>query len=362
MKHKSILFIIDSLGIGGAQTVVLTLAEQFTVQSYTVHIISCIDKIHYTIPPNISVMTLDYKTSFLAYSTYSKKLHAEIRAIEERNYQQFDLILVNLRRSTRLIRGFSHPNIHYIIHTTPSEGSLKRGSALQRYLKRKKLQRIYNNLNLISVSNGVKNDILENIQIKPQTIQTIYNPINQAKVIELSKEKNPFQGTQYIVHVGRFHHEKRHDLLLKAYKQSNIDAKLILVGDGKERDNITKMIDSLELENKVILTGFIQNPYPVINDAVFLVLCSDYEGLPCVLVEALMLHTPAVSTNCRSGPNEILTNGLQTFLVEPNNIDALASKMNLLYQTASKIEIHEKHTGRFSIKHIAKAYENLISN
>ena len=360
MKNKNILFIIDSLGIGGAEKVILTLAEAFIKDHCKIHIISCEEKIEFQIPLKIEVETLGFKKSFLAYYKYSKKLHTRILKLEEKNNKEFDLILVNLQKSTKLMQGFKHKNIYHVIHSTLSQSNFKNRNQVQQYFKQKKLQKVYNDLNIITVSKGVEKDILEKIKIKPKSITTIYNPIDKINILHLSQEENPFNKHKYIVHVGRFHKAKRHDILLKAYKKADIEAKLILIGDGSKRKNIEKLIKDLELEKKVILTGFIQNPYTIIKDACFLVLSSDYEGFGNVLVEALMLNTPVISTDCPSGPNEILVKELKGFLVPTNNIKALSLKIKQEFNTPSTIETITDNTSKFDIEQIIKLYKKLI--
>jgi glycosyltransferase involved in cell wall biosynthesis len=361
MKNRNILFIIDSLGIGGAEKVILTLADAFIKDGSNVNIISSENRVDFEIQSNIKVDILGFKKSFFAYQKYSKKLHNQIVEIEERKGKQFDLILVNLQKSSRLMQKFKHKNLYHVIHNTLSQSAFKKRNKLQRFFKQKNLQKIYNNLDIITVSQGVEKDIVEKIQIKPKTITTIYNPIDKINIVRLSQEKNPFSKEDYIIHVGRFHEQKRHDILLNAYKQADIKAKLILIGDGSKRTEIETLIKELELEKSVILTGFIQNPYTIIKDAHFLVLSSDYEGFGNVLVEALMLNTPVISTDCPSGPNEILVNELQDFLVPKNNIEALSSKIKLQFNNLEKRKIDIKHTNKFNIKQIIQHYKALIS-
>jgi len=360
MRKKNILFVIDSLGIGGAEKVILTLSEEFISKSYRVDIISCEDKIEFEIPMGISTHTIGFKKSFLMYTKYRKKLYTKILELEEKNSQKFELILVNLQKSTKLMQNYQHKNIYHIIHNTLSQSAFKKRTRLQIFFKRKKLQKIYKDLNIITVSLGVKDDLMHEIRVKPKSIKTIYNPIDKEKISQLAIEANPIIDKKYIIHVGRFHSQKRHDILLKAYKESNIDAKLVLVGEGSEKDEIVKLINQLDIEKKVILTGFIQNPYSIIKNASFLVLSSDYEGFGNVLVEALMLNTPVISTDCKSGPNEILIDELKDYLVPKNDIDTLALKIKTLYNSNSKIAIDNKYTDKFDTTNIIKEYEDLI--
>ena len=115
--------------------------------------------------------------------------------------------------------------------------------------------------------------------------------------------------------------------LLEAFRKTCLDYTLLLVGDGPERGSIIEKIHQLKLDGRVVVAGFIKNPYPIIRDAKLLVLSSDYEGFGVVLAEALCLDTAVVSTDCESGPREIMALSLSDYLVQTGDADALAIKM-----------------------------------
>jgi glycosyltransferase involved in cell wall biosynthesis len=357
MSTGNILFVIDSLRIGGAEKVTLTLAQGFINHGYRVDIIICDNSIEFDIPDNINLHILDFKKSFLDYYRYSKKLHNMVDLIKKNNNIDFDLIIVELQKSVRLMKNYKHKNIYYAIQSNLAQSSIKNRKGLKLFLRKRKLQQIYNNLNIITCSNGIKDDLLEIVNIKPKSIQTIYNPVDTDEVKKLSKEFNQFKETNYIVHVGRFAKVKRHDILIQAFKKADIDAKLILVGDGEEKENIITIIKKLHLEDKVIMTGHVQNPYPLIRDAKLLVLSSEYEGLPTVLIEALTLNTHVVSTNCISGPSEILIDDLSKYLVKVNNIDELSKMIKQVYTLEYNIPSHI--INNFELNNIISQYKTI---
>ena len=353
-----ILLIIDSMGIGGAEKMTLTLAEGFTKEGYHVDLIICDSIIRLDISSKIRLHTLNFKKSFLNYVQYRRKLHKLIDNLKNENKNPFELILVNLQKSTRLMKGYSKENVFHIVHSTLSEASLKGREGIKLFFKRKKLQSIYNDLNIITVSDGILKDLRDEVKIRAKSIQTIYNPMNSEEILKLSEEENCINQEEYIVHVGRFAKVKRHDLLLEAFKKSKLQTKLFLVGDGEERFNIIEKIKDLRLEEQVILTGFLKNPYPLIKNAKMLVLCSDYEGLPTVLIEALILNTPIISSNCPSGPNEILVDDLNKFLVHPNSVDELAEMLQYLFGTEYKVKA--MYYEKFLMENVLKQYLELM--
>jgi glycosyltransferase involved in cell wall biosynthesis len=255
------------------------------------------------------------------------------------------------------MKRYNHKNIYHTVHSTFSQSALKNKQGLKLFFRKRKLQNIYNNLDIITVSNGIQDDLLYTINIKPKSIQTIYNPVDIDTINQLSNETNIIQEQNYIIHIGRFAKVKRHDILLQAYKQSNIDAKLVLVGDGEEKENIINLIDRLDLKEKVILTGFLQNPYPVLKNARLLVLSSEYEGFGNVLIEALSLNIMIISTNCKSGPNEIMEYELKQYLCNINDVENLANMINTTY--LNKYFIPNNIVGKYSLKNIIAKYEEL---
>jgi glycosyltransferase involved in cell wall biosynthesis len=98
------------------------------------------------------------------------------------------------------------------------------------------------------------------------------------------------------------------------------------------------MIASRRLESRVTIAGFRENPYPWYANAAALVLTSDFEGMPNVLVEALACGTPVVSTDCASGPREVLTGSMSRFLVPPGDTDAIAARLREVVQSRPNID------------------------
>ncbi|MDD2950989.1 MAG: glycosyltransferase, partial [Sulfuricurvum sp.] len=286
MQNKNILFVIDSMGIGGAEQITLTLARRFVDNGYDVDLIVCDNVVLLGIPSEINLHILDFKKSFMDYTRYRNKLHRKIDNLIKENGYEYDLILVELQKATRLMRGYNHPNLYHCIHSTLSQTAFKNRKGVRLFFKKRSLHKIYNGLNIITVSDGIKDDLLTTIGVKPQSIQTIYNPIDRERIARLALEPNPVQEDDYIVHVGRFDPAKRHDILLKAFAFSGLDTKLVLVGDGNQRDRIIAWIDEFGVKEKVIICGFIQNPFPVIKNAKMLVMSSEYEGFGNVIVEA----------------------------------------------------------------------------
>ncbi len=277
----------------------------------------------------------------------------------------FDLIVSNMYLANITCRKLNIPNTHYCIHSVISSvianyynnetGLFK---FIQKILYKFLVKKLYNNQKIITVSEGVKKDLIK-LGIQPKTIQTIYNPLDFK---DIKKQSNEYliEEKDYIVHVGRFSKEKRHDVLINAYKQSGIKKNLLLLGDTNNEvgRQIKQLVESLGLQNQVIFKGWISNPFPYIKNADILVLSSDHEGFGMVLAEALILGTPIISTNC-VGSSEILCHELKPFLSPVGDVGALAKNIKTMID--NPIKITDKYIDRFSAEKSAKQYLDLCS-
>jgi glycosyltransferase involved in cell wall biosynthesis len=133
--------------------------------------------------------------------------------------------------------------------------------------------------------------------------------------------------------VGRLEQQKRFDLLIDAFSQTQAKSslKLVIVGTGSLHALLVQQIVTLGMEGRIILVGFDSNPYKYMAKAEFLVMSSDTEGYPLVLIEALSLGCPIVSTDCPTGPREIIQQGKNGLLVEKGNVGAIAAGIDDLF-------------------------------
>lgn len=364
-NSKNICLVIDTLVGGGAERVVLVLATTLAHLGHQVHIISLENKIGFDIKnAKFKVHFAEQKKHPIRFIRHfriaqmSKNLKNKITEIGI----DFDFVIANLGKSEVVCKTAKLPNLYFCIHGSISMEISSKYENTNKYIKRfvRKIRREFlikktrKNQNLICVSKGVQNDLLD-LGIKPKTVQTIYNPFDFVD-IQNQAEKYQVDERDYIIHIGRFDKIKRHDILIEAYKKSGIKQKLLLFGDdnnpiGKE---IRQLVADLDLSEKVILKGFNPNPFPYIKNAKCLVLSSDSEGLGMVLVEALILATPIVSTDCLSGPSEILIQELQPFLSPVGDIDTLAK--NIKKMAENPIKITPDYYQRFSADECAKKY------
>ena len=163
-------------------------------------------------------------------------------------------------------------------------------------------------------------------------VRCIYNPVDTRGVHEKSKQAIAIKG-RFILAVGRLARQKRFDLLLAAFAKTRASEEclLVILGTGAEQKQLEAQIINLNLESRVLLAGFDDNPYKYMVRAEFQVMSSDHEGYPLVLIEALALGCPVLSTDCPTGPQEIIHPGVNGLLVETGNVEALAKGIDQLF-------------------------------
>lgn len=223
---------------------------------------------------------------------------------------------------------------------------------------------------IIAVSEGIKTNLTEEFNIPAHTIEVIYNPVDIDRIGTLSRmpQEHPFfqGGAPVLLAVGRLACQKGFDLLLRAFREvlSELDARLILVGEGHERESLQSLAEDLGIGEKVSFMGFQANPHAFVSKADVFVLSSRYEGLPMVMLEALACGTPVISTDCASGPREILNNGRCGLLVPTRDEGALAAGMVRLLSDKALRErfsmLGRERAKDFSISGIVKRYEHAI--
>lgn len=217
---------------------------------------------------------------------------------------------------------------------------------------------------VMAVSEGVKRDLSTYGAFNDSRVKVIYNPVVRASAELFSS--NPDERSQRwgsgchfnILSVGTFKAQKNFPLLLQAFAMlpNSLNVKLTILGEGVLRPKLEALIKNLGISSKVSLPGFVLDPSPWFRTADLFVLSSSWEGLPTVMIEALQFGVPVVSTDCLSGPNEILDNGRYGRLVPVGDATALATAMQ-----ASLLESHDHDALRrraqdFSVPRIADQY------
>lgn len=216
---------------------------------------------------------------------------------------------------------------------------------------------------VMAVSKGVAADMCRLSGFAEDRIKVIYNPAARGVTAERAaaalREQLWGQGfTHHILTVGSFKLQKNHALLIRAFAKlpRSLNAKLTILGEGDLRPVMEQQIAELGLQDRVSLPGFYQDPYPWFLSADLFVLSSDWDGFGNVIVEALECGVPIVSTDCPSGPTEILEDGRYGRLVPVGDVDALAAAMIASLNEAPARESLMNRAKDFSVDRISEEY------
>lgn len=235
-----------------------------------------------------------------------------------------------------------------------SLSKISRFKALRRVSRYRK---IYGNCNLIAVSEGVARDLAINLEISSR-IEIISNPFDRADIAQKASESDLVTVKKpYILYVGRFSPQKRIDLLLDSFLK--VQSNCLLVMLTTPNPELLKMIQSRQLIDRVLVMGFQNNPYAWMANAELLVLTSDREGMPNVIIESLLCGTPVVATDCPSGPREILSHISPQSLVPCGDSVALAEAIK--FQLSHREKEINIDLSKYDKTNTLKAYERLIT-
>ncbi len=388
-KHLAIF--IPSLAGGGVARVMLHLAEAFATSGHKVDLLLCkttgdfLDTVHPTINvvalkatpnwvsrlrvllanPNLAPTlllpillpakppkTIRYLANLTNYLSREKpdtllsaKTHANLVAIWARKIADVRTRIVVSERSTM---------------STVIQNSRKWRWRFALPL----IQKVYPQADLVvAVSNGVADDVSSCSGLSREQITAIYNPMptDHIKAQSILPVCHPWFNTEkipIILGVGRLVPAKDFPTLLKAFAhiRATRPARLVILGEGRERQTLENLAIKLGIASDFSLPGFEANPYTYMSRATVFVLSSLLEGLPNALIEALACGCPVVSTNCLSGPQEILANGAFGALVPVGDDRALAEAILHTLEHPPNSERLRSRAAEFDIHTIAEQY------
>lgn len=216
------------------------------------------------------------------------------------------------------------------------------------------------------VSEGVVEDIAVLSSLARSMFKVVHNPVpvrsppNTQALRNIDTMWTTPSGAR-ILTVGSMKSEKNHALLLRAFATIKpLNSRLMFVGTGPGEASLRVLAVELKIADRVIFAGFHRDPTPFYHTADLFVLSSDSEGLPTVLIEALACGTPVVSTNCPSGPAEILENGRWGCLTPVGDADALAEAMRASLEDYHDTAALKRRASDFSPEIAARKYLELL--
>jgi glycosyltransferase involved in cell wall biosynthesis len=351
-----------SLGGGGAEKVMLNLASGFIRRGIKVDLV--LGKAwgpHLKKVPS-EVRLIDLKASGIlatvfALASYLRREQPCV-AISAMHYANEIALWAKCiaRVSTRII---------VTEHNTLSQ-SLPQTTKMRRHLIPLFIKYFYPKADgVVTVSQKAAEDLAQFTGLPLERIQSIYNPVIDFELLEKARAPldHPWflpQEPPVILGVGKLEAQKDFPTLIRAFAwvRKVREARLAILGWGPDRPQLEALIQELGLEEDAALLGYVDNPYPYMARAAVFVLSSAWEGLPTVLIEAMAVGTPVVSTDCPSGPAEILDNGKYGWLTPVGDSTALAKAILAAIDSKEK-KVESSWLEQFSLETATQQYLDL---
>lgn len=326
-RQKKIGILIGSLEAGGAQRMALWLFESLNRVGVETYLLSVDYNKDIMLPSTESTKPSSLSERIIILSPFSVNLPTILKffftpyqwlRLQLYLYrQEFDCLISFMERAN--ILNLCTFGTHNKVLSIRSHPDLYISKDL---LKQKSIDFIYSHVlprasSVVFNANEAKDAFVERYSVGNTICRTIYNYCPAKTVRKLAEEKLPKTHSHLfeapvLLAVGRLKPEKGFIQLIRAFREvakSNNAVRLVILGEGPLRRPLENQIVSLNLSERVFLPGFFDNPMPWINSAHIFVLPSIWEGFPNALLEALTLGTAIISTDCRSGPREILSPG-----------------------------------------------------
>ncbi len=358
-----IALFLRSLGGGGAEKVMLNLGSGLIEQGIEVDLIlgKAWGPHLKKVPSQMRLIDLDADrllTNVLALTRYLKQENP-IGLISAMHYaNEIALWAKRLARVPTAIMVTEHNTISHALRQT---------SKIRKYLIPYFVKHFYPWADgIITVSHEAAQDLANFTGLPRDSIRTIYNPVISSDLRE--KAQQPLDHPWFcpgeppvILGVGKLEVQKDFPTLIRAFAEVRQirSVRLIILGWGPDRPQLEALVNELDLNEDVAFLGYVDNPYPYMARSAVFVLSSAWEGLPTVLIEAMAVGTPVVSTNCHSGPSEILDNGKYGFLVPVGDSKALAHGILATLEDTPKT-VESSWLEQFTLEAATKQYLEVL--
>jgi glycosyltransferase involved in cell wall biosynthesis len=369
------MIVIHSLRGGGAERVLINLLKGLDRSEFSINLVLYEGVFDYPLPDNIEVAILDIGASRNLFKLIRGFVLKIIRLALLFRRKRPDVIF-SLLSSTNvaviIAKVLSRTKSKLIVseHTYPS---VNLANEMYGGITRLFIKRCYPEADrIIAVSESIKQDLVLNFHFPETKIEVVYNPVDIGEIERLSKEtvEHPWfhDKTPVIVSVGRLTKQKGYPYLLHAFSlaKKHLSCRLAIIGDGEDKAKLLGMAKGLGVEREVEFLGFQKNPFKYLARSSLFVLSSLYEGFPNVILEAMALGLPVISTDCPSGPAEIIEDRKSGLLVPVRDEQALAGAI-MAVMTDERLRESlgreaRQRAGTFALEKIAKDYRRVFSD
>lgn len=365
MKSKSttIAIYLPSLRGGGAERVMVTLANAFAERGYAVDLV-----LASATGPYLSEVSSAVNVANLGRTRVITSLPGLVRYLRKRKPTVLLSAMGHANLVALLAKKLSGGNTRVVVsERTDASVEANQGKGLRSLIIRSLNRYLYRSADAVhAVSQGVAAASAKELGLPLDRIQVVYNPVVTPHMFEMSRANIDFSWLakderKIVCAAGRLTKKKDFATLIQAFAlvQKKTNARLVIMGEGELRWDLECLIAETSLQQAVLLPGFVENPFAIMKQADLFALTSVFEGLPNVLIQAMACSTPVVSTDCPSGPAEILENGKWGRLVPVGDVEALAKAMLATLMEAEHPDVASR-AAYFSVDRAVDGYLRLL--
>jgi len=361
-------FFLPNLGIGGAERMAVHLADHLA-EDLRVELVLAENRGDFVdlVPESVSLVSLDAAQP-PGYGIMGA-LPGLVRYLRRERPRTLVSFMSHVNVVALLAGEFARVDTRLIVSQRNHYSTkLARRPAPIRHGMRALIQGLYPWADeIIAISNGVRDDLVDNFGVSPDAVSVVYNPVVTPDLRYRAADPIDHQwfgdgSPGVILGVGSLIDQKDFETLMRAFAglRDSRDVRLVILGDGERRPDLESLAESLGIADDVDLPGYVENPYPYMANAAVFALSSQWEGFGNVLVEAMACGCPVVATDCPSGPREILDDGAFGPLVPVADPTALERALARMLDDRPDPDRLRERARDFTVERIAAEYRSLM--